>query len=75
MQGGSLVRSKRLLSLLITVFMFAGLSIPAQACTAIYAGSEMTDTGDHASEITTQGSIAIIEQVCQNVSLPVESYR
>ena len=38
--------SRRLLSLLITVFIFAGLSIPAQACTAIYAGSEMTDTGD-----------------------------
>ena len=36
---------------------------------------EVLHAGDHASEIATQGSIAIIEQVCQNVSLPVESYR
>ena len=46
LQGGSVVRFKRLLSLFIIAFMFAGLSIPAQACTAIYAGSEMTETGD-----------------------------
>lgn len=36
---------------------------------------EVLHSGDHASEIATQGSIAIIEQVFQNVSLPVESYR
>ena len=40
------MRCKNLLSLLITVFMFTGLSVPAQACTAIYAGSEMTETGN-----------------------------
>ena len=39
----------------------------------IYTEKEMTDTGDHASEIATQGSIAIIEQVCQNNVRPVES--
>lgn len=40
------MHAKRLLSLLITVFLLAGLSVPARACTAIYAGSERTETGD-----------------------------
>ena len=40
------MRFNRFLSLLMTVFMFTGLLIPAQACTAIYAGAELTETGD-----------------------------
>ena len=36
---------------------------------------EVLHAGDHASEIATQGSIAITEQVCQNMSLLLERFR